>query len=83
MNKALLLYPLGEIDKYEEITYTFNSAKTKTKLPALWLAEKIDGVEEITFIITKKLKEDYFSLFEKLCEFILKRKCGMYLVIMT
>lgn len=74
MNKALLLYPLGEIDKYEEITYTFNSAKTKTKLPALWLAEKIDGVEEITFIITKKLKEDYFSLFEKLCEFILKKE---------
>lgn len=74
MHKALLLYPIGEIDKYEEITYTYKSEKIKTRLPALWLAEKIGGIEEITFIITEKLKENYYPLFEKLCEFMLGKE---------
>lgn len=74
MNKALLLYPLGDIDKYEEITYTYRAEKIKTRLPALWIAEKIGGVEEITFIITEKLKNNYFSLFENLCKFILQKE---------
>jgi CRISPR-associated Csx2 family protein len=69
-SKALLICPLGDLDKYEEITYIYGEEKKKAKLPVLWLTEKLCA-EKILFIITDQTQNDYYSLFEKLAEFIL------------
>lgn len=73
MSRDVLLYPLGEIKEYEEITYVYNSKRYKTKLPVLWLAEEIGNIKHIAFIITTKTEKDYYPLFEKLCESLLAK----------
>lgn len=73
MNRSILLYPLGDVNEYREVTYIYNLEKRTSKLPVLWLCEKLGNVEKVVFIITKKTRDDYYSLFEKLCEFMLKR----------
>ncbi|WP_022855926.1 CRISPR-associated DxTHG motif protein [Thermodesulfobacterium thermophilum] len=74
MEKSIFLYPLGDLSKYREITYIYNSEENKSKLPILWLCEKLENVEKIVFVITKKLQKDYYLLFENLCEFLLNKR---------
>lgn len=73
MNKAVLLYPLGDLNKYEEVTYIYKSDKLKSKLPVIWLCEKMGDIEEIAFIITKRSKETYFHLFNDLYKLMLNK----------
>lgn len=74
MGKSIFLYALGDLSEYMEVTYIYNSEKRKSKLPILWLCEKLGNVEKIVFIITRRSQKDYYSLFEKLCEFLINKE---------
>lgn len=73
MNKAVLLYPLGDLNEYKEVTYIYKSEKLKSRLPVIWLCEKMGDIEEIAFIITKSSKERYFHLFNDLYKLMLNK----------
>lgn len=72
MERAIFLYPLGELSEYKDLTYIYNSEKRKLELPVLWLCERFGNVQKVVFIITKKTKDEYYTLFEKLCEFLIR-----------
>lgn len=71
MQKAVFIYPLGDLQKYSKATYEYKSEKVQTKLPVIWLAEKLEGVSKIVFVITEKSKGNYPALFEGLFKLLI------------